>query len=166
MIYSFKLVPVTIRDAFLDLVASKLRLTIYCLLPAMYAISRCDSISSFSHTGKITTFQTLKNKQNKLQLTNTIDFMNFPHSLKKARLLFYTSFTTNFICFSQLVLVLHLRRALMFSINICLMFYLNFTSFIKNIKYNIGKSFYTHKIFLYVKQFFPHDKKFTKMLFF
>ena len=70
--------PVTIRDVSLHLVASKLGLPICCLLPAMYAISRCDSISSFSLNGKIATFQTLNNKQNKLELMNMIDFGKFP----------------------------------------------------------------------------------------
>ena len=74
----FKLVPLTIGDVSLHLVASKLGLPIRCLLPAMYAISRCDSISSFLNIGKITTFQTLKNKQNKLEMTDMIDFGGFP----------------------------------------------------------------------------------------
>ena len=47
MQHGFKLVPVTIRDVSLHLVASKLELPICCLLPVMYAISRCDPISSF-----------------------------------------------------------------------------------------------------------------------
>ena len=47
------------------LVASELELPICCLLPAMHAISRCNSVSSFSHAG-IITFQTLKNKHDKL----------------------------------------------------------------------------------------------------
>ena len=67
----FKLVPVTIRDVSLHQVASKLVLSICCLLAAMYAISRYGSIGSFSHTGKITTFQASKKKQNKLELTDT-----------------------------------------------------------------------------------------------
>ena len=41
--------------------------SIYCLLPAVHVISRCDSVSSFSYTGKIQTFQILKNKQGKLR---------------------------------------------------------------------------------------------------
>ena len=54
-------------------------LTICCLLPAMYAISRCDSVGSFSHTGKIKTLQTFKNKQSKLdELTGMINFGEFP----------------------------------------------------------------------------------------
>ena len=45
----------------------------------MHAMSRCDSVSSFSHTGNIATFQTLKNKQNKLyKLTDLIGFGEFP----------------------------------------------------------------------------------------
>ena len=45
----------------------------------MHAISRCDSVNSFSHTGNITTFQTLKNKQNKLdELTDMVDFGEYP----------------------------------------------------------------------------------------
>ena len=79
MQYGFKLVPVTIRDVSLHLIASKLGLPIFSyLFPAMYAISRCDSISSFSQTGNMTTFQTLKNKQNQLELTDMIDFGEFP----------------------------------------------------------------------------------------
>ena len=77
MQYNSKLVLVTIRDVFLQLVASKLRLSICYLLPAICAISRCDSISSFSHTGKMAAFQTLKNKQNKLELADTIDYGEF-----------------------------------------------------------------------------------------
>ena len=70
--------PVTIRDASLHLVASKLGLPMCCLLLTMYEISRYDFISSFPHTEKITTFQTLKNKQNKLDLMDMIDFGEFP----------------------------------------------------------------------------------------
>ena len=44
----------------------------------MHAISKYDSINSFSHTGKIITFQTLTNKQNKFELTGMIDFGEFP----------------------------------------------------------------------------------------
>ena len=69
MQYSFKLVPVTIRDVSLQQVALQLVLSICCLLPAMYAISICCI--------KITTFQTLKKKQNKLELTDMIDFGDF-----------------------------------------------------------------------------------------
>ena len=44
----------------------------------MHAISRCDSVNSFSHTGNIT-FQTLKNKQNKLdKLTHMVNFGEYP----------------------------------------------------------------------------------------
>ena len=78
MKYGYKLVPVTIIDVSLRLVTSKLGLPICYLFPAMYAISRCDSISSFSQTGNMTTFQTLKNKQNQLELTDMIDFGEFP----------------------------------------------------------------------------------------
>ena len=42
----------------------------------MHSISGCDTISSFSHIGKITTFQTLKDKINKL--TDLIDFGECP----------------------------------------------------------------------------------------
>ena len=42
----------------------------------MHAISGCDSVSSFSHTGKITIFQTLKSNPN--ELTDLIDFGEFP----------------------------------------------------------------------------------------
>ena len=45
----------------------------------MHAVPRCDSFRSFSHTGNITTFQTLKNKQSKLdELTDLINFCEFP----------------------------------------------------------------------------------------
>ena len=77
MQYGFKLVPVTIKDVSWHLLPSKLGLAICCLLPAMYVISRCASISSFSHTGKIKTFQTLKSKQKNLELTDIIDFGEF-----------------------------------------------------------------------------------------
>ena len=46
------------------------------------------------------------------------------------------------------VLVLHLRRALIFFINMCAIFFLSsFSLFIKNIKYNIEKSFSIQTIF-------------------
>ena len=60
----------------MHLVASKLGLPICRLLPAMHAISRCDSITSFSHTAKITTFQTLRNKLD--ELTDMIELGEFP----------------------------------------------------------------------------------------
>ena len=60
----------------LDVLASELGLPIFCLLPAMHA--GCDSVSSSSHIKKMKTFQTLKNKMDKL--TNMIDFGDFPHS--------------------------------------------------------------------------------------
>ena len=54
------------------LVASELRLAICCLFPAMHAISRCNSVSSFSHTGKITTFQKLKSKFDELTVCDQL----------------------------------------------------------------------------------------------
>ena len=48
MKYGFKLILETI------LLASELGLSICCFLPAMHAISRYDSVSSFSRTGNIT----------------------------------------------------------------------------------------------------------------
>ena len=58
------------------------------------------------------------------------------------------------------ILVLYLRRALIFFINICFIFFLNsFSPSIKNIKYNNEKSFSIHKIPLYIKQLFPRDIK-------
>ena len=48
------------------LVASELGLPICCLLREMHAISGCNSVNSFSHTGKITAFQTFKHKLDKL----------------------------------------------------------------------------------------------------
>ena len=67
----------------IHVLASELGLPIYCLLSTMHA--GCDSISSFSHIGKITMSQTLKNKID--ELTNMINFCDFPHSLYKVRLL-------------------------------------------------------------------------------
>ena len=67
------MVPVVIR------VASELRLPICCLHLEIHAISGCDSVSGFLHIGKITTFQTLKNKID--ELTGMIDFGEFPSSL-------------------------------------------------------------------------------------
>ena len=64
------------RYTLTHLLASELGLQIWCLLPAMPAVSGCDSACSFSHTGKITAFQTLKNKIN--ELTELIDFSEFP----------------------------------------------------------------------------------------
>ena len=58
------------------LLASELGLPICCLLLAMRAMSGCDSVSTFSHIEKIATFQTLKNKIDKL--TDMIDFGEFP----------------------------------------------------------------------------------------
>ena len=43
----------------------------------MHAVSRYDSANRFSHNGKLTTFQTLKNKQSKLdEMTDMMDFVN------------------------------------------------------------------------------------------
>ena len=62
------------------LVASELGLPICCLLSAMHAILGCNSVNSFPHTGKITTFQTLKHKLDELtDMWSTS--MNSPHSL-------------------------------------------------------------------------------------
>ena len=56
-----------------------------------------------------------------------------------------------------------LVRWFYYFIHICLIFSLNSSSsIIKNIKYNIEKRFSTHKISLYIKQFFPYDKNFSK----
>ena len=58
------------------------------------------------------------------------------------------------------MLVLHLRRASIF-------FLKSFSSFVKNIKYNIEKTFSVHKTPLYIKQFFSYDiKNIHRMLFF
>ena len=57
--------------------ASEIGLPICCLLPAMHA--GCDSVSRFSHIGKMAAFQTLKNKID--ELTNIINFGDFLHSL-------------------------------------------------------------------------------------
>ena len=113
------------------LVGSNLELLICCLLLAMHVISRCNSVSTFSHTGKTTTFQSLKNKLDKVtDMWSTS--MNSPHSFQKVRLLLLQfnncyfmirinqvrvwvnyqkefGFTTNFRCFGT-----YLRRALIF----------------------------------------------------
>ena len=60
-----------------NLVASELGLPICCLLPAMHAVSRCNYVSSFSHTGKTATFQTLK-KQTRRTDRYMINFGEFP----------------------------------------------------------------------------------------
>ena len=57
--------------------ASEIGLPICCLHPAMHAV--CGSVNNFSYIRKMTTFQTLKNKIDKL--TNMIDFDYFPDSL-------------------------------------------------------------------------------------
>ena len=62
-------------------VASELGFPICCLLPAMHAISECSSISSFSHTGKITAFQTLRNKLDEWTDMRS-PLLNSPHSLE------------------------------------------------------------------------------------
>ena len=62
------------------LVASELGLPICCLLSAMHAILGCNSINSFPHTRKITTFQTLKHKLDELTDMGSTS-MNCPHSL-------------------------------------------------------------------------------------
>ena len=48
------------------LVASELGLPICCLLSVMHAVLGCNSVNNFPHTGKITTFQTLKHKLDEL----------------------------------------------------------------------------------------------------
>ena len=60
----------------LHVLVLELGLPLCCLLPAMHAISGCDSVSSLSHIGKITTFQILKNKID--ELTDMIDFGEYP----------------------------------------------------------------------------------------
>ena len=61
------------------LVASELGLPICCLLSAMHVILGCKSVNSFPHTGKITTFQTLKYKLDELTDMESTS-MNSPHS--------------------------------------------------------------------------------------
>ena len=65
------------RWRYIPIPALALGIPVCCLLGAMHV--GCESISSFSHIRKITTFQTLKNKMD--QLTNMIDFDGFSHSL-------------------------------------------------------------------------------------
>ena len=61
----FKLVLETIRDIY----------NYICrLLLAMHVMSGCDSVSSFSRIEKIATFQTLKNKIDKLTNMTVFDF--------------------------------------------------------------------------------------------
>ena len=60
----------------LHVLVLELGLPLCCLLPAMHTISGCDSASSLSHIGKITTFQILKNKID--ELTDMIDFGEYP----------------------------------------------------------------------------------------
>ena len=57
----------------IHLLASELRLPICFLLPTMH--TACDS----GRIRKMTTFHTLKNKID--EMTNMIDFGDFPHSL-------------------------------------------------------------------------------------
>ena len=96
------------------LVASKLGSPICCLLPAIHAVSRRNSISNFSHTGKTAKFQTLKRKLDELtDMWSTS--VNSTHSLKKVvtaiqNLCYFMMrieegferryFTTNLRCFS------------------------------------------------------------------
>ena len=127
----------------------------------------------------MTTFEILKKKIDKL--TNMIVFGKIP-SLSLERLSVVTSI--QYVCYlyeenksgssvnklryrmfikknlsedhlpsTSDALVLHLRTALMFFLN-------SFSSFIKNIKYNIEKPFSTHKIPLYIKQFFSYNIKY------
>ena len=65
------------RWRYIHALASETGLLINCLLSAMH--TGCDSVSSFSHIRKMTAFQTLKNKIE--EVTNMIDFGDFPHSL-------------------------------------------------------------------------------------
>ena len=46
------------------------------MLLAMRAMSRCDSVRTFSHIEQIATFQTLKNKTD--ELADAIGFCEFP----------------------------------------------------------------------------------------
>ena len=165
MQHGFKLVPVTIRDVSLHLVASKLELPICCLLPVMYAISRCDPISSFFTYWKDSNIPNIK-KQNRR--TDKYDRLRWFPSLSVVRLLLlheenkpgssvtelrYRMFTEKNLSRDRLpstldALVLHLCRALIFFHQYLFkIFFLNSSS---------------PKISLYIKQFFPYDKKITK----
>ena len=133
----------------IHLLASELGLPICCLLLAMRAMARCHPVSTFSHIEETATFQALKSKIG--ELTDMIGFGEFP-SLSLESLSVITSM--HYECYlyeknkslknnlsgdrlpSTLdALVLHLRRVLIFFINICLMYFLNSSlSFIKTYK--------------------------------
>ena len=59
------------------LVASELGLPICCLLREMHAISGCNSVNSFSHTGKITAFQHLNTNSTNCGSGNVINCGEF-----------------------------------------------------------------------------------------
>ena len=79
MLYDFKLVPVTIRDVSLHLVASKLELPICCLPSCNVCnIKMWLDQQLFFIYWKDNKIPNIKNKQNKLELTDMIDFGGFP----------------------------------------------------------------------------------------
>ena len=60
----------------IHLLISESGLPTCCMLLAMHAMSRCDSVRTFSRIEKIATFQTLKNKID--ELADVIGFCEFP----------------------------------------------------------------------------------------
>ena len=60
----------------IHLLISESGLPICCMLLEMRAMSRCDSVRTFSRIEKIATFQTLKNKID--ELADVIGFCEFP----------------------------------------------------------------------------------------
>ena len=153
------------RNTPVTLVASELELRICCLLPAMHAISGCNSVSSFSHTGKTTTFQTLKNKLRWIPLTlfkkfvcyyfNSLCMLLYDvnKSGSSVNELWYRMFTKNNLSEDRLsptlnALALHLRRASIFFPQELFFF------IYQNIKYNIGKNFLLFLYPRFIKQVF------------
>ena len=60
----------------------------------MHVLTGCDSVSSFSYIGKITAFQTLKNKTD--EMTDMIDFGEFPSLFLES---LYVVTSIQFVCY-------------------------------------------------------------------
>ena len=139
MDYGSKLVPATIYPY--TRISFRNRITRCCLLPRMHA--ECDFLSSFSYIRKITAFQTLKNKINKLISLALFSPSSVTYEENQSG-----SSVTEWRCWMFIeknlsgdrspstvdALVLYLRRTLIF-------FLKYFTLFIKNKIYNIEKNF-------------------------